>query len=214
MEPTCQLDYRCLSSLLIVAVRFPILTDLDAAVTFGNLVWSLFFAAILVHCICTSDLLCCVHTDSPLDTGIISSEPYITSVKNFTVWAFRCHDLDFVWAPPWNRHKANDPMWHQIFLRGIGANWLVCVAIWVCISSHYKYSFNRYLCSLASNRRKRDCVKGLFSDRQCLPDTYQRDRYSHCGSRYGWVSLFAPVNNILLTFLKHQIFVACGYDHG
>lgn len=27
-------------------------------------------------------------------------------------------------------HKARDPQWHQIFLRGIGCNWLVCIAVW------------------------------------------------------------------------------------
>ena len=28
------------------------------------------------------------------------------------------------------RHKAAEPEWHQIFLRGIACNWLVCIAIW------------------------------------------------------------------------------------
>ncbi|KAI0785519.1 Formate/nitrite transporter [Abortiporus biennis] len=64
-------------------------------VTFGNLVGSLFFAAILVRY-----------------TGIISTEPYITFAQTFAL------------------HKARDPQWHQIFLRGIGCNWLVCVAVW------------------------------------------------------------------------------------
>ncbi|KAL0956521.1 hypothetical protein HGRIS_002662 [Hohenbuehelia grisea] len=64
-------------------------------VTFGNLVGSLFFAAILVHY-----------------SGIISTDPYMTYAKTFAM------------------HKAADPQWHQIFLRGIGCNWLVCVAVW------------------------------------------------------------------------------------
>ncbi|KAK7472788.1 hypothetical protein VKT23_000896 [Stygiomarasmius scandens] len=64
-------------------------------VTFGNLVGSLFFAAILVHY-----------------SGIVSTEPYITYIKTFAT------------------HKAADPQWHQIFLRGIGCNWLVCIAVW------------------------------------------------------------------------------------
>ncbi|KAJ8696756.1 hypothetical protein PTI98_006599 [Pleurotus ostreatus] len=64
-------------------------------VTFGNLVGSLFFAAILVRY-----------------SGIISTEPYLTYAKTFAM------------------HKASDPAWHQIFLRGIGCNWLVCVAVW------------------------------------------------------------------------------------
>lgn len=31
--------------------------------------------------------------------------------------------------------KAREPMWHQIFLRGIGANWLVCIAVYLSIQS-------------------------------------------------------------------------------
>lgn len=32
-------------------------------------------------------------------------------------------------------HKAKDPQWYQIFLRGIGCNWLVCIAVWVSLQS-------------------------------------------------------------------------------
>jgi formate/nitrite transporter len=45
-------------------------------------------------------------------SGIISADPYATYVKAFAL------------------KKASDPHWHQIFLRGIGCNWLVCIAIW------------------------------------------------------------------------------------
>lgn len=31
--------------------------------------------------------------------------------------------------------KAKNPQWHQIFLRAIGANWLVCFAVFISISS-------------------------------------------------------------------------------
>lgn len=31
--------------------------------------------------------------------------------------------------------KAVNPQWHQIFLRAIGANWLVCFAVFISISS-------------------------------------------------------------------------------
>ncbi|KAI9743580.1 MAG: hypothetical protein M1818_002895 [Claussenomyces sp. TS43310] len=31
--------------------------------------------------------------------------------------------------------KAHDPGWHQIFLRAIGANWLVCMAVFLSISA-------------------------------------------------------------------------------
>jgi len=64
-------------------------------VTFGNLVGSLFFGAVLVHY-----------------SGVLSAEPYATYVKSFAI------------------KKASDPQWHQIFLRGIGCNWLVCIAVW------------------------------------------------------------------------------------
>ncbi|KAG6832627.1 hypothetical protein H0H92_014463 [Tricholoma furcatifolium] len=64
-------------------------------VLFGNLVGSLFFAAILVYY-----------------SGIVSTDPYITYIQTFAI------------------HKAVEPHWYQIFLRGIGCNWLVSVAIW------------------------------------------------------------------------------------
>jgi formate/nitrite transporter FocA (FNT family) len=31
--------------------------------------------------------------------------------------------------------KAQQPQWHQIFLRAIGANWLVCFAVFISISA-------------------------------------------------------------------------------
>ncbi|EIW63147.1 Formate/nitrite transporter [Trametes versicolor FP-101664 SS1] len=45
-------------------------------------------------------------------TGIISTPPYNAYAVTFAM------------------HKAVEPEWHQIFLRGIGCNWLVCVAVW------------------------------------------------------------------------------------
>lgn len=64
-------------------------------VTFGNLVGSLFFAAIITKY-----------------SGIVETDPYKSFAVTFAL------------------HKARDPQWHQIFLRGIGCNWLVCVAVW------------------------------------------------------------------------------------
>lgn len=64
-------------------------------VFFGNLVGSLFFAAVLVKY-----------------SGIVSSDAYI---KYITAAAIT---------------KAKTPTWHEIFLRGIGCNWLVCIAVW------------------------------------------------------------------------------------
>ncbi|KAH9830798.1 Formate/nitrite transporter [Rhodofomes roseus] len=45
-------------------------------------------------------------------SGIISTEPYISYAQTFAI------------------HKAQEPAWYQIFLRGIGCNWMVCVAVW------------------------------------------------------------------------------------
>ncbi|KAI6157540.1 putative formate/nitrite transporter [Pisolithus tinctorius] len=64
-------------------------------VTFGNLVGSLFFAAVLAKY-----------------DGLVVDDPYATYIRNFAVT------------------KAVTPAWYQIFLRGIGCNWLVCIAVW------------------------------------------------------------------------------------
>jgi len=45
-------------------------------------------------------------------TGIISTPPYNQFAASFAV------------------KKAVTPLWYQIFLRGIGCNWLVCIAVW------------------------------------------------------------------------------------
>ncbi|KIY66881.1 Formate/nitrite transporter [Cylindrobasidium torrendii FP15055 ss-10] len=45
-------------------------------------------------------------------SGILSAEPYNTFAQHTALT------------------KAAVPEWHQIFLRGIGCNWLVCVAVW------------------------------------------------------------------------------------
>jgi len=45
-------------------------------------------------------------------SGIVSDAPYNTFITEFAI------------------KKAGTPQWHQIFLRGIGCNWLVCIAVW------------------------------------------------------------------------------------
>lgn len=45
-------------------------------------------------------------------SGILSDPPYHDNVQAFVI------------------RKAADPQWHQIFLRGIGCNWLVSIAMW------------------------------------------------------------------------------------
>ncbi|KAG8213708.1 putative formate/nitrite transporter [Butyriboletus roseoflavus] len=64
-------------------------------VTFGNLVGSLFFAAILAKY-----------------DGLVTDQPYLGYIHSFAI------------------SKAVTPAWYQIFLRGIGCNWLVCIAVW------------------------------------------------------------------------------------
>jgi len=74
-------------------------------VFFGNLVGSLFFAAIL----------------SKYD-GLMTVDPYAAYIKTFAV------------------SKAITPGWYQIFLRGIGCNWLVCVAVWQGVGAKETFS--------------------------------------------------------------------------
>ncbi|KAG1775359.1 putative formate/nitrite transporter [Suillus placidus] len=74
-------------------------------VFFGNLVGSLFFAAIL----------------SKYD-GLMVSDPYASYIRTFAI------------------SKAITPQWHQIFLRGIGCNWLVCIAVWQGVGAKETYS--------------------------------------------------------------------------
>jgi len=64
-------------------------------VFFGNLVGSLFFAAILVRY-----------------TGLVNTPTFLEYVRSSAI------------------AKAATPKWHQIFLRAIGCNWLVCAAVW------------------------------------------------------------------------------------
>ncbi|KAF8265356.1 Formate/nitrite transporter [Lactarius quietus] len=45
-------------------------------------------------------------------SGVLSTAPYNEFVVAFAI------------------KKASTPQWHQIFLRGIACNWLVCVAVW------------------------------------------------------------------------------------
>jgi len=50
-------------------------------------------------------------------TAIVSTQPYIGFIQGFAI------------------KKAGTPEWHQIFLRGIGCNWLVCIAIWQAVGA-------------------------------------------------------------------------------
>lgn len=47
--------------------------------------------------------------------------------------------------------KAQNPGWYQIFLRAIGANWLVCFAVFISISSREVVSKIIAICELLRN---------------------------------------------------------------
>jgi len=55
-------------------------------------------------------------------SGIISTAPYDTYVTAFAM------------------HKAAEPHFYQIFLRGIGCNWLVCIAVWQAAGARDTFS--------------------------------------------------------------------------
>ncbi|KAF9222555.1 putative formate/nitrite transporter [Gyrodon lividus] len=54
--------------------------------------------------------------------GLVTADPYLSYIRNFAI------------------AKAVTPAWYQIFLRGIGCNWLVCVAIWQSTASRETFS--------------------------------------------------------------------------
>ena len=64
------------------------------------------------------------------DSGIMSVAPYDTYVQEFTLLV-ACVSCCFESTHLHPSTKAAKPEWHQIFLRGIGCNWLVAVAVWV-----------------------------------------------------------------------------------
>ncbi|CAE6422314.1 unnamed protein product [Rhizoctonia solani] len=87
-------------------------------VLFGNLTGSLFFAGVLVKGRSNTVAHMGNGLIKPITaSGVISAEPYPTYMRSFVL------------------HKAMDPHWHQIFLRGIGCNWLVCVAVWQAMAA-------------------------------------------------------------------------------
>lgn len=68
------------------------------------------------------------------DDGLMVDDPYASYVRAFAMW------VTFILI--WKSHRLNNPRlstkaitpgWYQIFLRGIGCNWLVCIAVWVRI---------------------------------------------------------------------------------
>lgn len=81
---------------------------------FGNLAGSLFVMAIIMGCkIAPLPFMLLLHkTDDffKTDGGVFDASPYREEVQHFAM------------------KKQITPQLHQIFLRGIGCNWLVCLA--------------------------------------------------------------------------------------
>ena len=77
---------------------------------FGNLAGSLFLVAIIAGCTYNACANLSKTTNSNPDGGIFDSAPYHAEAIAFAT------------------KKQITPSWQQIFIRGIGANWLVCLA--------------------------------------------------------------------------------------
>lgn len=92
-------------------------------VTFlGNLAGSLFVVAIITGY-----------------GGVFDAEPYHTEVINF---AYVCspHPVELPLTLPYSQKKVVTPGWQMIFLRGIGANWLVCMACFLAYMAREYFS--------------------------------------------------------------------------
>jgi hypothetical protein len=102
---------------------------------------------------------------------------------------------------PYHLHsstKAAKPEWHQIFLRGIGCNWLVSVAVWVS-SAFILLSRNSLAYISASRWCKRDNFEGKLTTFNCRIVHTQQTTYS--GSRHLDPHLGTPLNQLQLYFL-------------
>jgi formate/nitrite transporter FocA (FNT family) len=109
------------------------ITILDLAKTWivsfvGNLLGMLFFGIVFVGCTSVSDISTPKHvsmsrfTNCVVDGGLFSSP------------AFHYTAVHFATA------KVLDRTWSEIFIRGILANWLVCIAVFLQLSSREVFS--------------------------------------------------------------------------
>jgi hypothetical protein len=102
---------------------------------------------------------------------------------------------------PYHLHhstKAAKPEWHQIFLRGIGCNWLVSVAVWVS-SAFILPSYNSLSYISASRWCQRDDFEGKLTTSSCRVVHTQQITYA--GSRHLDPHLGTPLNQLRLYFL-------------
>ncbi|OAA57328.1 Formate/nitrite transporter [Cordyceps fumosorosea ARSEF 2679] len=118
----------------------------------------IFISAVIAGCyLAFSSSVCLVINTSPWYTTLAALHRRISPWKMLAHWALTffgnlAGSLFIVGViighggvlddPPYRAEaikfadkKAYTPLWHQIFLRGIGANWLVCVACWLACQS-------------------------------------------------------------------------------
>ena len=84
---------------------------------FGNLAGALFVMAIIFGCKSRSSPPIPGSQLTPADGGVFDDDPY------------RANVIAFVTA------IQIKPQWHQIFLRAIGCNWLVCLALYLGVQA-------------------------------------------------------------------------------
>jgi formate/nitrite transporter len=98
-------------------------------VTFwGNLAGSLFVVAIIFGCTYRSYTRPCPsspHTTTPITTT--NHTPFLLDGEVFSADPFRSAVISFA------TKKQVTPDFHHIFLRGIGCNWLVCLACFLAL---------------------------------------------------------------------------------
>ena len=94
--------------------------------------------------------------------------------------------------------KAAKPEWHQIFLRGIGCNWLVSVAVWVS-SAVILLSHNSLSYISASRWCQRDNFESKLTTFSCHVVPIQQTTYT--GGRHLDPHLGTPLNQLRLYFL-------------
>jgi formate/nitrite transporter FocA (FNT family) len=85
---------------------------------FGNMAGALFVMAVIIGCrfnllLKSVSIAVSIDTQSHTDGGVFDKSPY------------REHAIDNA------KQKQVDLQFHQIFIRGIGCNWLVCLSIYL-----------------------------------------------------------------------------------
>jgi formate/nitrite transporter FocA (FNT family) len=96
---------------------------------FGNLAGMLFFGIVFVGCMCLTPRLLSLDVFLYYDklTAIVDGGMFSSPAFHYTA-------VHFATA------KVLDHSWSEIFIRGILANWLVCIAVFLHLSSREIFS--------------------------------------------------------------------------